>query len=399
MPDDNTLDFTNDGGEHAVDYASWENLDNNGFVDEFNAIRHQISDCIGLLDNMVENSDCKKTEDGMMALATGPISRNSWLYTYRSHNSEAFSKYTTGEARPSWYGGLDLKQKRQYDIGLRYYKDMIRLEEGMDAIAQMIIEIVSDETIRWDYRLLKIEYNLEDKGINENFYKTVELDARQVSDRINQSAYDLSRIATTAQAFYDQYYGKMSDSEFERRYHQARLKDYLDDFRDRKLNESFGALSDGSFYVAAPVLAKSSVVDGYTNLIAQKENYGDRLRKLDARCETILKDILAPGEKASETDAGRQLFVALRQLVECIDRHAVQTDTVLSAFKGADPDHGPWCFMRTLSAYDAIKPRYALKPQKVNPWDRGTAYKDLYIMEAVALTEHCEAFVYQMGKV
>ncbi len=25
--------------------------------------------------------------------------------------------------------------------------------------------------------------------------------------------------------------------------------------------------------------------------------------------------------------------------------------------------------------------------------------KELYIMEAVALTEHCEAFVYQMGKV
>ena len=398
MPDD-TLDFTNDGDEYAVDYLSWENIDNSGFVTELGLIRDRVFDCISMLDKMVVNSDCKKAEDGLLALAQGPLSRNNWLYTFRNHNSEAFSKYLTGEARPSWYGGLDLKQKRQYDIGLRYYKDAIRLGEPCDAIARLLTEIVSDETLRWNYRLLKIGDNLEDKGIDENFYKTVELDARQVSDRINQGTYEMNRIAATSQSFYEQYYGKLSESEFKRRYYQARLKDYIDDFRDRKLNESFGALSDGSFYVAAPVLAKTSVIDGYTNLIAQKENYNDTMNSLIDRCDKILNEILKPGEENSETDAGRQLFVALRRLVTSVSDNAAETRAVLDSFKNADANVAPYCFMRTLSAYDVIKPRYELKPQKVNPWDRGTAYKQLYIMEAVALTEHCEAFVYQMGKV
>ena len=147
------------------------------------------------------------------------------------------------------------------------------------------------------------------------------------------------------------------------------------------------------------MLAKTSVIDGYTNLIAQKENYNDTMNSLIDRCDKILNEILKPGEENSETDAGRQLFVALRRLVTSVSDNAAETRAVLDSFKNADANVAPYCFMRTLSAYDVIKPRYGLKPQKVNPWDRGTAYKQLYIMEAVALTEHCEAFVYQMGKV
>ena len=398
MPDEG-LDYAGTGEEFMEDHMSWETMDNEAFVIELDYIRSQIFECIALVDKMVANSDCKKAEDGLMALAQGPISRSSWIYTYRNHNSDAFSKYLNGPSRPSWYGSLEPKKKQLYDTGLRYYKDALRLGEPFDAVAQLIIEIVSGETLRWNYRMLKIGDNMADKGIDANFYKTVELDARQVSDRINESRYDINnRIAEDSDRFYEENRGKMSESDFKRRYHQARLKDYIDDFRGRKLNDSFGALSDGSFYVSAEMLAKATVVDGYTNLIAQKENYTDTLDKYMDRINRILNETLAPGEKESETDAGRQLFVALRHLLTSISDNMSQTKDVMEAFKNGDANTSPYCFMRTLSAYDTIKPHYALKPQKVNPWDHGTEYKQLYIMEAVALTQHCESFVSEMGK-
>ena len=398
MATNETLDFENDQG-YEVDYASWENADNKLIDTELNVIWNRIIDGVVVLEKMVVNSDCKKAEDTLLALAQGPISRNSWLFSYRTSNQEAFSKYLNGESRPSWYGSLAPEKKRLYDLGLRYYKDMLRVGEVFDAVSRLLIEVVSGETLRDDYRLLKIKDNLLDKGIDEKFYKTVELDARQVSDRINQSVPDMERIAKNANDFYERNYGRMSDSEFERGYRQARLKDYIEDFRGRNLNQSFGALSDGSFYVAAPVLAMSTVVDGYTNLVAQNENHGDTMKALIDRCNKILTETLLSGEKACTTDACSRLFQGCRQLLSALIGHFEVTVEVLDKYKEANVDSTPYCFMHTLSAYDAIKPRYALKPQKTNPWDRGTAYKDLYIMEAVALTNHCEAFVYKMGRI
>ena len=49
--------------------------------------------------------------------------------------------------------------------------------------------------------------------------------------------------------------------------------------------------------------------------------------------------------------------------------------------------------------YSSVQSKYGLSPNRDDPWDKGSRFTDLYVMEAVALTEHCEEFVRKQGNV
>ena len=89
----------------------------------------------------------------------------------------------------------------------------------------------------------------------------------------------------------------------------------------------------------------------------------------------------------------------LRYLVNELITFAQTVLEEFKLYKEADPGKAPYCFMKLLSAYDSIQSRYALNPSRKNPWDSGTELAELYVMEAVSLTRHCEDFVRKQGNV
>lgn len=385
--------------DQELNTLEWENTDEKGITSELEDFNKTCSEVTKLLKTMIPNNECKKTETAMESFAYSYLGAAGWISEFRMTNQDAFSKYVNGSARPSWYSSLSLEKQKKYDMILKYYKDMTYLQISCIDLNRILLELVDRQNLREGFRLVFMKSNFEDGGINENTFKTAETDARQVSARINRNWGDTEGIARSAAQFLEANRDRMEYNTLKTGYQKARLKDYLDDFRSSAISSSFGVQSDGTFYVNAGILSKVRMIDRYTFKIAQMEAIEDVMKKLMEDCSNVLNKQLIPHEKNALTEAGGNAFYMLRYLVNELITFAQTVLEEFKLYKEADPGKAPYCFMKLLSAYDSIQSRYALNPSRKNPWDSGTELADLYVMEAVSLTRHCEDFVRKQGNV
>ncbi len=385
--------------DQELNTLEWENTDEKGITSELEDFNKNCSEVSKLLKTMIPNNECKKTETALESFAYSYLGAAGWIEEFRRTNQDAFSKYVNGSARPSWYSSLSLEKQKRYDMILKYYKDMTYLQMSCTDLNRILLELVDRQILRDGFRLVFMKSNFKDAGIDENTFKTAEIDARQVSARINRNWGETERIAQSASQFLEANRDRMDYNALKTGYQKARLKDYLEDFRNSAISSSFRVLSDGSFYVSAGILSKVRAIDSYTFRIAQMEYIEDWMKKLIEDCKNILNKQLIPHEANALTEACGNSFYLLRHLVNELIAYA---ETVLEEFKlykEADPNKAPYCFMKLLSAYDSIQSRYALNPSRKNPWDSGTELAELYVMEAASLTQHCEDFVRKQGNV
>lgn len=382
--------------EQQGNTLEWESIEEKEIRAELEVFVKNCNDAIKQLQVMVPNNECKKTEDMLETFAYGDLA-NGWMSSFHTANRDSFAKYLNGSARPTWYAGLPLDKKEHYDMIMQYYRDIVTLMNPCTDLSRILLELVDQKTLRKGFRLIYMVFNFGDAGITEKTYKTIEIDTRQVSSIINENWGETERIAVSAQQFLENNRDRMDPSSLRDGYRKARLNDYINNFRNKAIADNFGILSDGSFYVKAGILSKVRAIDKYTFIIAQSEDIEDEMKKLVEACNAVLNKQLIPNEKDARTEMGGWVFLTLRNLVKEVINYA---ETVLDSFKlykEANPDESPYCFMKNPSAYDAVQPKYGLNPNKQNPWDNGTHYTDLYVMLAVALTEHCSEFVYKHG--
>ncbi len=380
-----------------VNVFDWESIDEKKIINELLGFCTRCNEAARQLKAMFANNECKKTEDVLKAFAYGDLGTSGWISEFHQTNSDSFSKYLNGNARPTWYSELPLDKQKKYDMIMTYYKDTFYLLSAFSDLYKILVDLVDRQTLREGFRVGYMIFNFEDAGISDSTYRTIEIDARQVSDRINRSWGDTENIAQSSKRFLEDNSSRMDFSSLKAGYRKARLKDYIDSFRNSVLADSFGVQSDGTFYVKAGILAKVRVIDRYTFVLAQTEYIGDVMEKLIETCKEITNKQLLPYEKNARTEAGGNCFMMLRRLTAAITEYA---ETVLGAFKAykdADPNSSPFCFMGKPSLYSSVQKRYSFQPSWQDPWDGGTDYADLYVMEAVSLTEHCEEFVRKHG--
>ena len=385
-------------GYEQENTLEWESIDEKEIRTQLEIFCTDCRNAAKQLNAMIATNECKKTEDMLETVAYGDLS-NGWLSSFHETNRDSFSKYLNGNTRPSWYSELTLDKQKRYDMILRYYRDMFTILNPCNDLSRILLDLVDRKILREGFRVAYMVFNFGDAGITEKTYKTLDIDARQVSARINKAWGETERIAVSAKQFLDNNRDRMGFSSLKDGYRKARLKDYLDDFRNSVIADSFGVLSDGSFYVKADVLSKVRAIDKYTFVLAQSDDIEDLMKKLIEDCNAIMNKQLIPNEKEAKTEGFGNAFLSLRLLVKEVISYA---ETVLDAFKlykDANPDESPYCFMKHPSAYGAVQPRYGFSPNKQDPWDGGTHYTDLYVMEAVALTRHCEEFVRKQGNV
>lgn len=377
----------------------WESIEEKDITNELTGFSQRCGQVTKQLNAMIAYNECKKTEDALQLFAYNDLGSAGWVSSFHQINMDSFSKYMNGSSRPSWYSELPLDKQKRYDMIMQYYKDTAALLNPFTELSTILLNMVSRQSLKEGFRLVYLMFNLFDAGIDEKTYKQVEIDARQVSSRINKNWGDMERIAVSAGKFLEDNRSRMDFGALQTGYRKARLQDYMNDFRNSAISDSFGILSDGSFYVKSGILAKVRAIDKYTMFIAQTEYIEDVMKDLLDKCKNLLNKQLIPSEKAAATEACGIAFMAVRKLVMEIITFAETVLDTFKQYKDANPDESPYCFMRPLSAYDVIQSRYGLSPNKSDPWDTGTKYTDLYIMEAVALTEHCEDFVNNHGNV
>ena len=385
-----------EGYEQEQNTLEWESIEEKDILAELQAFNTNCIAATKQLNVMIVNNECKKTEEMLETFAYGDLAEG-WLKSFHDANRDSFSKYINGNARPGWYSSLSLDQQKRYDMIMQYYRDTVTLLNPFSDLSRILLDLVDRKTLREGFRVAYMVFNFGDAGITENFYKKLDVDARQVSARINRDWGDAERMASSAKTFLENNRERMDYSSLKAGYQKARLQDYLDDFRNSVISDTFGVLSDGSFYVKADALSKARAIDKYTFALAQSEDAEDVMKKLIEECTAVMNKQLIPNEKDAKTEGCGNVFMLLRKLVQELINYA---ETVLESFKlyrEANPDEAPYCFMKHPSAYDAVQPKYGFTPDRRDPWDGGTHYADLYVMEAVALTRHCEEFVRKRG--
>ena len=383
--------------DQEVNSLEWENIEEKEIRNELLDVVKRCNETTKQLSVMIANNECKKTEDALESFAYGDLGANGWISDFHLSNQDSFSKYINGNDRPSWYRDLGVDRQKKYDMVMKYYKDTVGVMNPMNAISKILLELVDKQNLREGFRLIYMKSNLEDAGIDEKTFKTLEVDALQVSKRINQNWGDAENMAKSARDFLEKNREKMDFNSLKTGYQKARLKDYIDDFKNSVLSSSFSVLPEGSFYIKADILSKVRIIDRYTFMLAQMEYIEDVMKKLQEQCKEILNKQLLPYEKNALTEEYGNVSLALRKLCQGLIDFAETALETFKLYKDADPNKSPYCFMGKLSAYSTISRKYALDPSNDDPWDKGTKFTELYTMEAASLTQHCEDFVRKQG--
>ena len=376
----------------------WENLDHDEIVYRFKLLKDHLWDLQGQLDKMVKNNEVKKTEDLFLQVCVDDLSLAGWVNKFRELNKDSFEKYSDS-SKPSWYHDLDDKQKRNYDLCLRYYKDMAKLQAPFASLNKLISELLGEYMFRVINKIQTIKTNLADVGITNKYYATIQVDLLHVSDIIKKDRSALeSSLGGSSLEYYKANRDKLDTSSLKQGYEKVRRQTYVKDFQQGWLATELGIFSDGSCYVKADTAAKAKAVDKYTELICVMEHNIDLLKKHVEKCDEILNKEITPAKQEADTQMVSDTLYVLSAVVECIKRNMNIALEEFDLYKKADPNTAPYCFMKMLSIYDSIKPKYHLKPRKIDPWQGGTDYFDLYVMMAASISAHCDYFVEQCGK-
>lgn len=393
MPDG--YDFSEDEEvlQEQRDAAKWGGATEKEMAGELGSLNTRVSACALQLSRMISDNDYTKTKDMLDALLSKDLGTGGWLYAFYSTNTDAFSKYIFSEERPNWYKELKPEDKKQYETGLTFYRDVKYLLN----IAWSLFNILRDLRLEAGFKLARVRFNFESADFDSTMYKKVDQDVRTISDFLNRDWGELERNVHSSKSFLEANLGKLPKRELERGYRAERLADFHSLVRSCGLSDSFVEHLNGdcSYYSVRPdLLVKAGVIDRYTHEIAYMPELKEPMQKTMDDCKKVLSEEVAEADKHCTTQAGQWLCSAFQGLVQYVYDFAEARLLDYVNFKEAK-NIAPYCFMKKLSP---VKPKYAFQPDSASPWDcGGTSYEALYRSAAEALGSQARLFAYDHG--
>ncbi|MBR5741827.1 MAG: hypothetical protein IKX91_04650, partial [Firmicutes bacterium] len=285
----------------------------------------------------------------------------------------------------------DEKQK-QFRTVQEYYRDAGDLLN----LGARCNELLRGLPLKDGVQISRMKDNFPLLGITDKTYKTLEFDAKAFSDQINQDWAAMERNAERSMMYYDANKDKLPPEKLAFYYAQERLKDYLDNMKRNEVNAVLIHRGNGQFAVDPKTYSLASVLDFYTYKISEFPNLHDSMQNVVDRAEKILETEVPEAEKACRTQICKRLVVAIKTVIQIVADFAEYAREVYDSFK-CDSNIAPYCFMKKLSAYGSIKPKYGYNPESPDPWNNGTRFVDIYDLGAKAITAHCKDFVYNHG--
>ena len=403
----NGYDFTQDDNENGYDFTEddteliaqeearqadlWENLDENAILSEINGLITRVTTLSRELDRVVLDNNYEKVAELIKALRTKDLSAESWIDQFYITNRETF-KNTTGPQWMIWFNNLSKEKQDRFRIVQEYYKDAGAL---LDTTGRLW-EILGYLPLKNGFKLQRLKDNLEKSGASQQTYDDINEGLKLFSDQINQDWAAMERNAERCAMYYEANKDKMPPEKLAFYYYEERLKDYLDNFKKNPANGHIVHRGKGVFGVNPTTYANMGGLDRYTSAIAWMSDIRGEANNVIDRANKVLTGEIPAAEKACKTKACQSLVVAYQMLVETVITFAEFSRDTYEGFK--EGARFPYCFMKKLSSYGSVKPRYSYHPDASDPWEAGTSYREIYEQAANAITQHCKDFVYTQDK-
>ena len=403
----NGYDFTQDDNENGFDFTTddteliaqeeareaelWENLDESAIKSEINGLNTRICTVAKELERIVADNNYEATAELIKALWTKDLSAEGWIGKFCSTNREVFAKTTGGEWM-TWFNNLSPEKQKTFRDVQGYYSDAGAL---LDVCAR-VYELLRVLPLKDGFRIARIKENLENSGINKEMYESIGKDAKAFSDQINQDWAAMERNAERSAMYYEANKDKLPPEKLGFYYYQERLKDYLDNLKKNYAYPNLVDRGNGQFGVNPFTYANTGGMDRYTFTISQFSDLRDSMGKVIEMAKKILSAEIPAAEKACKTQPCQFLVGAFQMLVESVVSFAETAHEIYDNFRSGS-DQFPYCFMKKLSAYGSLKPKYSFNPDQADPWENGTYFQEMYVQAAKAVTEHCKEFVYDHG--
>ena len=394
---ENGFDFTTDdteliAQEEAREAELWESLDESAIINEIQGLASRLSAAGKELAMTVDYNNYEKVAELIKALYMKDFSAEGWINKFYTTNSDTF-KNTTGANWMIWFNNLSDEKQKQFRTVQEYYRDAGDLRNLCDCVDELLRGL----PLKDGFQIGRMKENFHLLGITEKTYEMLEFDAKAISDQINQDWAAMERNAERSMMYYDANKDKLPPEKLAFYYAQERLKDYLDNMKRNEVNAVLIHRGNGQFAVDPKTYSLASVLDFYTYKISEFPNLHDSMQNVVDRAEKILETEVPEAEKALRTQICKRLVVAIKTVIQIVADFAEYAREVYDSFK-SDSNIAPYCFMKKLSAYGSIKPKYGYSPESPDPWNNGTRFVDIYDLGAKAITAHCKDFVYNHGQ-
>ncbi len=396
--DDNEIgfDFTTDdteliAQEEAREAELWENLDESAVKGEINGLNKRICIVVKELERIVSDNNYEETAERIKALLTRDLSAEGWIDKFCVTNREVFGK-TTGADWMTWFNNLPSEKQKRFRDVQEYYRDACALLET----GARVYELLRVLPLKEGFRIARIKSNFERSGLRKDAYDAIDDDARSFSVQLNQDWAAMERNAERSAMYYEANKSKLPPEKLAYGYYQERLKDYLDNLKKHVDMMNLVDRGNGQFGVNPVTYANTGGLDKYTFAISQLPDLRDLMGGVLERADKILSAEIPAAEKACRTQACQFLVGAFRTLVEAVAAFAGSAKEIYADFRGGSDDF-PYCFMKRLSAFGSLQPRYSYNPDTSDPWENGTYFQEMYVKAAKAIGEHCKEFVYHHG--
>ena len=223
--DDEVLDEQRRGYKDPV---NWSNLDEKAIASTLGGLNSKVTACALAVERVCSENDCIKVRD-MLDDLKADLYGSGWLSDFYETNKSVFSK-VEGNNRPEYYRELSPEDKKKFDAGLQYFRDVAYFQK----LRLSMYEIIERLKLVEGFKIDQLAFNLDKAGYNADFYRKIDADVENITSTLNMPWDLLERAASRSKQFLESNRGKLPASELEKRYRDQRLADY------RKLVDSVG---------------------------------------------------------------------------------------------------------------------------------------------------------------
>ncbi len=395
-------EYVNNPGTGSDDVAdvndfSWNVMTKKNVDAESNGFCSAVNKVTQLIHEMYTNNDYNKTAIEVSNLCNGYLGRRSWIQEFYYANQSTFASLMRGDSKPSWFFDMTPQDQIAFDYGLKCQKAAAECCKPLDQIWLLLMGFPLQSV----FQLVRATINLDDAGFDEDLYKQVDDDIRQVSAFINKDWDSLERITNAAsEYYYKQNQGKLSPRDLQTGYRKARLKDYRNTFQTYypQANRDFTSNDYCTFSTSLNYYVCMQVVDEYMKAVAKvlKED-------LDAKLENCIKEskkltvVINSRMGKFQEEAFNASMTAVEALNQALCEISEMALNMCKNYKGLI-SAAPYCFMKKPPSSESLNSKYSLKPMGGNPLSDGTQYAPLISAASSALTQHCRDFVYSHGR-
>lgn len=388
---DDSIEFT--GNEGSVDYNEgfgWESIKEADLSTEVANLTSKLGKVTKLLFRTVADNDYEACAQAFKDLWMNDLSVGGWVPTFCHLNKDPFGKLPENQ-RPSWWTQSTADMRKAYETSLRYYWDLNWLTDIFTDLSQCMMKFPLKDA----FRFMRSVLNFDEAGFDREFYNKINQDMKDVAQLLRKSWDALESGASNSRRYYNDHFGKVARSDFDRPYVQARQRDYQLYVQSFRSGDSFQCRTDGTITASPYMLASAKVIDKYTRQISSMPNIEDAMKQTMETCRALLTRVNTgcPNVKGKGCQA---LADALSKFITELYEFSETAKSVWDRFKNRDPEE-PFCFVTKLSAYSEMNGAYGLNPVSSDPWHDGTEFHALYLRAASALTDQCKDFVYRYG--